>query len=195
MEQTNPHLFRGLQALGELLASRGQSYAFVVGGGASLAALGVLERVTTDVDVMAIRDASGKITVAPKEFPDFVATAVLEVGRELNMPSDWLNTEMASGLRAGFPPSFDTHLTWRQFGALHVGFAGRLTLIALKLEAASDDPSSQDAQRHLADLVALGSTPDELDEAAKWVLDVNVDPRRTTTINQVKQNVAERRTR
>lgn len=187
----NESLFRGLEALGGLLAARDQTYSCVVAGGASLAALGVLVRVTGDVDVMAVRDERGEITRAPQAFPPFLTGAILQVGRELNLPADWMNTTMASGLEAGMPPGFAERLTWRQFGRLHVGFVGRRDLIALKLEAASDDPPHGRTDVHLGDLVSLGATPEELDEAARWVLEVNVDPRRNDTIAWVKQHVAE----
>jgi len=187
----NDHLFHGLQALGELLAARGQAYACVVAGGASLAALGVLTRVTGDVDVMAVRDETGEIVLAPSQFPQFLEIAIREVGRELNLPDGWMNTQMASGLRAGIPPGVAERLTWRQFGGLHVGFVGRRDLIALKLEAASDDPPHGRTAVHLNDLVARGATASELEDAAQWVRAVNVDPRRDQTIDWVRQHVAE----
>jgi len=112
--QPNEPLFRGLEALGGLLAARDQGYSCVVTGGASLAALGVLVRVTGDVDVMAVRDERGEITRAPQAFPPFLTAAIREVGRELNLPADWMNTQMASGLAAGMPPGFAERLTWRQ---------------------------------------------------------------------------------
>ena len=191
MPKQNEPLFRALEALGELLAARNQSYECVVAGGASLAALGVLVRVTGDVDVMAVRDADGEITLAPPAFPPFLATAIREVAREFNLPAQWMNTQMAAGLKAGMPPGFAERLTWQQFGGLQVGFVGRRDLIALKLEAASDDPPHGRTDVHLGDLVTLGATLKELDEAAQWVLKVNVDPRRNDTIAWVKQHVAE----
>ncbi len=193
MPNLNEPLFHGLQALGDLLADRGQAYGCVVAGGASLAALGVLDRVTGDVDVMAVRDESGGLVLAPVVFPSFVATAISEIARELNLPGDWMNTTMASGLEAGLPPGYDQRLTWQTFGALHVGFVGRRDLIALKLEAASDDPPHGRTDVHVADLVALRATAAELDQAAHWVHAVNVDPRRTETIEWVKRHVPEER--
>lgn len=195
MTDHNEPLFRALEALGDLLSSRLQSYACVVAGGASLAALGVLVRVTGDVDVMAVQDAAGELVLAPSELPAFLATAIRDVGREFNMPASWMNTQMATGLRAGMPPGFGERLTWRQFGGLNVGFVGRLDLIALKLEAASDDPPHRRTNVHLGDLVSLDATPEELDVAAQWVLAVNVDPRRIETLSWVKQHVAEARSR
>jgi len=195
MTHQNEQLFRALEALGDLLASRGQSYACVVAGGTSLAALGVLVRVTGDVDVMAVRDATGELVLAPSEFPEFLASAIRDVGREFNMPDGWMNTQMAAGLTAGLPPGFGERLTWRRFGGLHIGFVGRRDLIALKLEAASDDPPHGRTNVHLGDLISLDATPAELDEAAQWVLAVNVDPRRIDTLSWVKRHVAEARSR
>jgi hypothetical protein len=166
-----------------------------VAGGASLAALGVLNRVTGDVDVMAVRDATAELVRAPERFPPFVETAIRDVGREFNLPVNWMNTQMATGLRAGMPPGFAERLMWQQFGGLHVGFVGRRDLIALKLEAASDDPPHGRTNVHLGDLIALGATPEELDQAAQWVLAVNVDPRRNDTLSWVKHHVADARSR
>ena len=189
---SNEPLFRGLEALGALLSARNQSYSCVVAGGASLAALGVIDRVTGDVDVLAVRDESGIITLAPPAFPKFVATAIREVAREFNLPNDWMNTQMAAGLRAGMPPGFEERLTWQTYGGLQVGFVDRRALIAFKLEAASDDPPHGRSDVHLGDLISLRATAQELDEAATWVNAVNVDPRRTETIASVKSRVAER---
>lgn len=195
MPNQNEQLFRALEALGDLLASRGQSYACVVAGGTSLAALGVLVRVTGDVDVMAVRDIAGELVLAPAEFPAFLTTAIRDVASEFNMPAGWMNTQMAAGLKAGMPPGFGERLTWRQFGGLSVGFVGRRDLIALKLEAASDDPPHGRTNVHLGDLISLDATPAELDEAAQWVLAVNVDLRRIDTLSWVKQHVAAARSR
>ena len=141
---------------------------------------------------MAERSEDGVVTLAPISFPPFLDVAIREVGRELNLPAEWMNTQMARGLTAGMPPGFVERLTWRHFGGLHVGFVGRRDLIALKLEAASDDPPHGRTDVHLGDLVALGATPDEIDEAARWVHEVNVDARRSETIAWVKRNVAAR---
>jgi hypothetical protein len=193
MVRSNEPLFRGLEALGALLSARTQSYSCIVAGGTSLAALGVIDRITGDVDVMAVRNESGVITLAPPTFPIFVSEAVGEVAREFNLPSDWVNTQMAAGLRAGMPPGFEERLTWKTYGGLQVGFVDRRALIALKLEAASDDPPHGRSDVHLGDLVSLRASAEELDEAAEWVNAVNVDPRRVETIAWVKRHVAERR--
>lgn len=144
---------------------------------------------------MAVRNAAGELVLAPSEFPEFLASAIRDVSREFNMPDGWMNTQMAAGLKTGMPPGFGERLTWRKFGGLNVGFVGRRDLIALKLEAASDDPPHGRTNVHLGDLISLDATPAELDEAAQWVLAVNVDPRRIDTLSRVKQHVAESRSR
>lgn len=50
---TNFSLDQALRATGELLARRGQTAAVVVVGGTALNLLGVIERATRDVDVIA----------------------------------------------------------------------------------------------------------------------------------------------
>jgi hypothetical protein len=57
---------------------------------------------------------------------------------------------------------------WRRYGNLHVGLAGRLDLIALKLFAATDADGPAGG-RHTKDLLALRPTAVELARAARWV--------------------------
>jgi len=66
-------LDRALTATGELLARRGQTAAIVVVGGTALNLLGVIERFTSDVDVIAIgtprKDNPPKIIGPPDPLP------------------------------------------------------------------------------------------------------------------------------
>jgi hypothetical protein len=56
-----------LSALAEQLAARGERYQLVVIGGAALLALGFVDRVTRDIDVVALRD--GDSLVSPEPLP------------------------------------------------------------------------------------------------------------------------------
>lgn len=195
MTGQNDTLFQALDALGDLLQSKGQSYACVVAGGASLAALGVLDRVTGDVDVLAEMSENAGMVLAPEPLPAFMREAIAAIGRELNLPPAWMNSEMAKGFSSALPPGLSSGITWRSFGALQIGFVGRETLIALKLEAASDDPPRGRSLVHAGDLIALGATDEELLAAARWVQSVNVDDRRAKSIKWVHDHVAARRRR
>jgi len=74
-----------------------------------------------------------------------------------------MNTEIAAQWTQGLPLWLAEDLTWRRYGDLKVGLAGRRTLIALKLFAAVDrGPRSV----HYQDLVALEPALDELREVA-----------------------------
>ena len=118
-----------------------------------------------DVDVIA-RMPVGEGTQHPEPLPPAVVRAAAAVTRDLGLPVEWLNTEIAAQWRTGLPPGLDDDLTWRRFGGLHLGLVGRRTLIALKLFAAVDrGPRSV----HFQDLRTLRPTQAELDEAAAWV--------------------------
>ena len=165
-------LERALTALGELLAVDGETARLVAVGGAALRLLGLVDRTTTDVDVIARvpSAASGRDVEHPEPLPAPVVRAAAAVARDLGLPSDWLNTEIAAQWRTGLPPGLGDDLTWLRFGGppggLELGLVGRPTLVALKLFAAVDrGPGSV----HFQDLRALAPTQVELDVAAAWV--------------------------
>jgi hypothetical protein len=85
----------------------------------------------------------------------------------LGLPSDWLNTTVAGQWQTGLPPGFGSRVTWNRHGGLWLGVAGRLDLIYLKLYAAADDTGP--GSRHVADLVALRPTAEELAAAQAWI--------------------------
>jgi len=156
-------------ALGEHLNAAGASAAIVVVGGSTLSFRGWVERTTKDVDVIAqaTASASGKSLRPAEPLPGALVDAVERVARDFGLPEDWLNTVIGAQWDFGLPPGFAQEIEWREFGPLTVGFAGRQSIIALKLFAAVDQgPKTV----HLQDLIALAPTPDELDQAGDWVL-------------------------
>lgn len=174
-------LHRALTALGELLAADGENVRLVAVGGAALRLHGFVERTTTDVDVIARMTGGSPDGTAelghPEPLPEALVRAAAAVTRDLALPSDWLNTEIAAQWRTGLPPGLGDDLTWVRFGdppaGLELGLVGRRTLIALKLFAAVDrGPRSV----HLQDLRALTPTRTELDEAADWVRTQDENP-------------------
>ena len=58
MLEGSAHAEQALTAVGEILAAEGKSAAIVIVGGAALNLLGVVDRATRDVDVMALAEPS-----------------------------------------------------------------------------------------------------------------------------------------
>ena len=187
-------LERALTALGELLAADGEAARLVAVGGAALRLLGLVDRTTTDVDVIArVPTASGRGVEHPEPLPEPVVRAAAAVARDLGLPSDWLNTEIAAQWRTGLPPGLGDDLTWLRFGGppggLELGLVGRRTLVALKLFAAVDrGPRSV----HFQDLRALAPTRSELADAAAWVRTQDESPVFGDMVDQVVDRTLER---
>ena len=187
---------RALTAVGELLAADGESYAIVVLGGAALNLLGVIERATRDVDIVAFASnpatpAKATLELPPQPLPPAFARAIETVASDFGLDPRWLNTGPDLQMKAGLPPGFQSRLEWRRFAALVVGIASPIDLIAFKLFAAADGAPGG---RHVHDLVALNPTDRQLDKAAEWVKtqDANTSefPR---IIDQVVIHVREKR--
>lgn len=152
-----------LDALSEHLAAAGETYELVVIGGSALLALGLVDRVTRDVDVVALRVDGALASSDP--LPGPLADAKDFVARDFRVASDWLNPGPTSLLRFGLPEGFESRLTPRAYGdSLTVHYASRLDQIHFKLYAMVD----QGPGRHEADLRALRPTTDELLAAARW---------------------------
>lgn len=168
MPAINPDsLHRALTLLGELMEARDHpEQSFVVCGGSSLLALKLVRRTTTqDVDILA--KIEGDRLVTPRPLQSWLLEAASDVGRQLDLPKDWLNAQVAdeSLFSCGLPPGLQQRLTLHSYGSrLWIGFIGRRDQIFLKLHAAVD----RDGGRHLQDLLDLKPTADELLDAAKW---------------------------
>lgn len=152
-----------LRALGEQLAAARQHFEIVVIGGSGLLALGIVERTTRDVDIVALRAGSELEGADP--LPEALRRAGDRVARDFGLPESWLNTGPTSLLDFGLPDGFVGRLSSRSYGeGLTVHFASRLDQIHFKLYAAVD----QGAGKHSADLEALAPTRKELLQAARW---------------------------
>lgn len=159
-----------LGAVGELLEEDRTAVALVVVGGATLNLLGLIDRATQDVDVIArAAEPIGAMPARlapPDPLPDALQRAIVRVARDFGLASDWINTAIARQWSQGLPPWLPHDITWRRYGGLHVGLVGRRTLIALKLFATVDQSVRS---VHGQDLLALNPSDEELDEAAAWV--------------------------
>lgn len=142
----------------------------VVCGGSALLALGLVQRTTRDVDVLASVDPAAGL-VDPRPFSPALLRVSAEVADTLGLPRDWLNAGPADQLIAGLPEGFLKRLIRREYGSrLVILFVDRFDLIHLKLFAAVD----QGPGRHTADLLQLAATEDEMLAAARWVITQDV---------------------
>ncbi len=157
-----------LTAVGEHLAAGGNKAAIAVVGGSTLVLGGWVERTTQDVDVIAqATDDTPRRLTAPDPLSAGLREAIQVVARDYGLPDNWMNTEVGAQWRFGLPEGFAEELEWREYGPLAVGFAGRQSLIALKLFASADGgPESV----HVQDLIALAPTPKEMERATQWVV-------------------------
>jgi hypothetical protein len=150
-------------ALGEQLAADGYECELVVIGGSALLALGVIDRATRDVDLLALR--AGDELHMPRPLPSQLAAAAERVSRDYGVPSGWLNAGPSTLLDFGLPEGFLARLERRSYGqSLTVYFASRLDQIHFKLYALVD----QGPGKHESDLRALEPSAEELIAAARW---------------------------
>lgn len=160
---TPARLGEALSALEEQLRAAGVSFELVVIGGSALQSLGLIDRATRDVDVVALRRAEGLASADP--LPGELLSAASRVARDYGLPPGWLNAGPADLLRLGLPHGFERRMVTTVVGpALTVHLAGRVDQIHFKLYAMVD----QGAGRHEADLRALAPTSRELRAAAAW---------------------------
>jgi len=158
-----------LSALGEQLESSSvEPIELLVCGGSAMIFLGLAQRTTKDVDILAsVKQTEAGDTSFIKATPlkeEFIAAAK-KVARDFNLPENWINTGPTSAVDLGLPDRLMERVTTREFGRkLTIHFLGRYDQIHFKLYAAVD----QGAGVHYEDLLTLKPTADELEQAARW---------------------------
>lgn len=152
-----------LELLGELVADRGYEAEVVAIGGGSLLLLGLLERPTKDIDIVAVVDRGRYVSAKP--LPDFLSSAARDVAAAMGLGEDWINGGPTSLLDFGLPEGFENRTIIRRFGGLVLHLAGRKDQIFFKLYASVDQGP---ASKHAVDLAKLKPSLDELAEAATW---------------------------
>lgn len=157
-------LEEALVLLGQLLAERSQSFEVVAIGGGGLLLIGVIDRPTKDLDLVALVEDNTLIP-ATKPLPTALAEAASDVARALGLSDDWINGGPTSMLRFGLPDGFRDRLEHRVYGGLRIALASRFDQIHFKLHAAADD---RPGGKHHIDLKKLKPTHDELIIAARW---------------------------
>jgi hypothetical protein len=140
MEINTESLDGALRVLSNLLADRGLHYEVVAIGGGGLLLLGLVDRTTKDLDLVAL--LHGKELISPNPLP----TALLDFG---------------------LPLGFVNRLHCRRYGGLTLYLADRIDQIYFKLYASVDQgPQS----KHFTDLNALNPSLAELRQAKNWCL-------------------------
>lgn len=109
-----------LELTGRLLEERGAQFEIVVIGGANLAIQRIVQRLTVDVDVVAIRDDPTTGFVCAKPLPPELEAVVADVAEIRRFPARWMNGECSSGFGLGLPDGFDDRLHTMTFGGLTV---------------------------------------------------------------------------
>ncbi len=162
-----------LGRVGQLLAAEGHEYAIVVLGGAALDLLGIVDRDTGDVDILAFaKPRAGHEPLAttveepPYAMPEPLRRAARTISRDLELDENWLNTAPGLQWRTGLPPGLAARIRWRRYAALWVGLVDRYDLVFFKLFAAADSSGSDSV--HYQDLIALRPSAGELADAAAW---------------------------
>lgn len=173
---SNPEIQQALELLNGRLARNGApATGLAVCGGAALIMLGLNQRTTTDVDIVALADEIGTLS-APVPLPEHLLQAAKEVALTMGLPADWLNngpSRNEGGLfQMGLPEGFTDRLHPQKFGThLTVYFIDRIDQIHFKLYAAVDRGGY-----HISDLEMLHPTDDELVLAARWAMTHDVSP-------------------
>lgn len=171
-----------LTAVGELLAYANEPCAIVVLGGAAMNLLGIVDRPTIDVDVLARADAAGTIH-PPDPLPDSLRLAITAVARDRGLLDTWINTTVADQWRLGLPQGLAERLEWRTCGALRVGIVDRRDLVCFKLYASADQTGPDNV--HVRDLLALNPNDEELEWASEWVREQDPSPEFQAVVDKV----------
>jgi hypothetical protein len=160
-------LEQALTLLAETLEfEHAETVSLVVCGGSSLIALGLINRTTKDVDVLALMDDQGSL-LPSQPLPEAVSRAVAEIASQLDLDAKWLNGGPTDLLKWGLPEGFQARLTQRKYGkCLTVWYISRLDQIHFKVFAATDAGPG----RHVNDLLALNPSKAELLTGARWAL-------------------------
>lgn len=161
---------QALHLLANLLEAEGTGLPdLIVCGGSALQLLGLIDRSTRDVDVLALLNTSEsgeRKMITSDPLPYEIKRAASLTARALKLPVDWLNAGPADLIR-DLPTGVMNRLHARCFGKkTTVYFIDRLDQIMLKTYAAINGGD----MRHVQDLIRLTPTDEEMSDAIHWCL-------------------------
>jgi hypothetical protein len=182
--QSRADIWAALSRVGDLLAYDSQSCCVVVLSGAAINLHGILDRATSDVDIVAFT-VDGRpgleLCAPPSVLPPALQRAVATVARDMGLEPDWMNTGPALQWQQGMPAGLASRLHWLHFGpantdgvGLEVGVVDRYDLVFFKVYAAADHATTRSV--HYRDLLALAPSTAEIESAAAWVKTLNATP-------------------
>lgn len=154
-----------LSALSEQLSAiKGPPLDLLVCGGSALQALGLVQRTTEDIDILAVVFGDDEALKSAKPLPAPLIEAAKKVARDFNLTEHWINAGPTSALDFGLPEGTLGRAEVRSYGeSLTVRFLSRYDQIHFKLYAAVDQGG-----KHYQDLQELRPTAEELEAAACW---------------------------
>ena len=154
-----------LETLGAILKDRSIPYELLAVGGSALLLLGLIDRPTGDLDIIALLESGAFRKL--DELPGPLSEASRQVGDALGLAKNWINTGPASLMDHGLPDGFEGRVVTRQYGGLCLNLPAREDQICFKLYAAVDRGPND---KHFEDLKKLSPTDAELVFAARWTV-------------------------
>ncbi|NOQ23460.1 MAG: hypothetical protein GQ565_12545 [Candidatus Aegiribacteria sp.] len=170
MELNDSNLEIALSMLGGRLRLKDTpSIRLVVCGGSALIAMGLVSRITDDVDIVALVDAHQQL-ISPVPFPGYLEESIKEVAILLNLHEHWLNYAPSSdsgGLfQTGLPEGLLARAHRKDYGShLTAYFIDRIDQIHFKVYASADSLGV-----HVDDLILLDPSHQEMENAARWCM-------------------------
>jgi hypothetical protein len=161
-------LEEALKYLGQLLSDQGHYFEVVAIGAGGLLLLGLINRPTKDLDLVALVNEWEFVSADPLPLP--LVQAIHEVEVALNLGKNWLNSGPADLLRLGLPDGFWKRMHTSYYNGLTVHLAAREDQICFKLYAAVEGPRS----KHFADLKFLRPSQIELEKGEAWCMTQDV---------------------
>lgn len=190
MFQDKTEIEKILAALGEQLDALHTAIPeLVVCGGSALNILGFVCRTTKDVDVVAFAQSlpDGNMIISKADpLPPALIEAAMKVGRDFNLPDNWLNPGPTSAVDLGLPEGLTKRVETKRYGTtLVIHFLSRYDQICFKLYASAD----QGIGKHFSDLVALEPTAEELEKAARWSMTHDVSEGYRQTVKDLLKHM------
>jgi len=130
-------LEKSLTALNDQLEiRRSPVIEIVVCGGSALHFLGLVDRTTKDVDILAFASSNNDFLnlVTARDLPEYLSDSIKIVSRDFKLPENWFNSGSTDLLTQGLPAGLEDRLIYKKYGScLTVYFISRYDQIFFKM--------------------------------------------------------------